>query len=722
MKKYLFFLLLIISNSISAQFLKPPYGISILKSKLHYKEFRQYFNELDLDGDGKPELVTCDKSPELIDGFHFFDSKLNLIDAVNAKRVHDHFSFETTIVKSANGDKFIVPYYAKNECQLWLVGMKDKNIYIDVLYSLPHRGGALDYDIHYLIIPNKYLIVSINTLYPMKHEYRRIFAFDLNNFKLQWEIRTADYISGLFYSKVKPNHFFYTTMAYWNGLTFSNNTFYTQSAIDYKYSIDTAFTKKYYPVPDSTASDYSTDSKSYIVECSLDGHYVKRKQVGNHFEHLLENNTLVNDSTVLIKYLSRTKSRLRLLEYKILSEKLDTLLSLNAKLHTLMFVNHNVYVVTKDSVKTYKFSSDKLTFMKKEYVPNNYRSFFQKVNSHYFFISDNVVVTDTTFNIIAQSSNIINYNFVGFSKALNSYYFRSNENNFTEFFTLKKLSLLDRFSGNTFKYLFGSSAILIFVLLILWGMTMSKSRQKVHEQNLMLVEKQKELEGTTAKLIHTEKLALLGTVAASFAHQLNSPLGAIINSAERLGSKVKDENLDLIIRSAEYSKSMVSKFLFASRPDSETENICINFNDIWESWNSIFKSEFVNHGIEIITDIKPTSARIKTKRSEIFEILSNLLFNARDAILESEKDEKQISVSVAEKEDKIIITITDTGTGLTEEQIEKIFNPFYTSKPVGMGTGLGLWITKKLVEKAKGKITVTTNKKGATFIVELPTC
>jgi signal transduction histidine kinase len=326
----------------------------------------------------------------------------------------------------------------------------------------------------------------------------------------------------------------------------------------------------------------------------------------------------------------------------------------------------------------------------------------------------------TTYLDKCPAPNSNHYRFVNFSEALNNYYFRNINN--TVFFKHKKLSLPDRFTGNTFKYLYGSSVIIIIVLLILWGMTMSQSRKKVHKQNLLLLEKQTELENTTAKLIHAEKLTLLGTVAASFAHQLNSPLGAIINSAQRLENKINDENLDLIIRSAKYSKSMVNKFLFASKPDSESEHRCINFNEIWDSWISIFNSEFVNHGIEIIAELKPITNKIKIMRSEIFEVLSNLLFNARDAILSSKNNEKKITVSTEKKEEKIIIKVSDTGIGLSEEEKAKIFTLFFTSKPVGMGTGLGLWITKNLVEKAEGKITVINNKKGATFIVELPVC
>ena len=717
MKKYLaLFLIMFISSSLSAQLLTPPYKITFLKQLNLGGYVKEYVGELDLNGDDNLSVISLYQNN--INYIYFSYPNGKIIDAINCANIYEHFGRKYKVIRNSHGDKLIIPHYSSKECQLWLIGMKNHNISVDKLYSLPHRKGALDFGFKYFIIRNKYLLISINTPYPHKHEYRRILAFDLDTFKFLWEIKTADYIFSFFYSKLKPNNFFYTTEAYWNGLTFSNNTLYIQNANDNKYAIDTSFTQNYFSAPDSTAKDYSTDSKSYLVECSLDGHFVKRKKVGNHFEHLL-NNKVINDSTVLLVYNSRAKGQKQILEYKILSDKLDTLYSINSHFAGIVFFDNNIIISHKDTISSFKYYSGELTLQHKIILPLGQ---IQKVHSYYFFISDNIVVTDSSFQVVAKYPNNKNFSTAGFSKAFNAYYFSNPGENQTSFFKLEKLTLFERLSDETVRYLLGSTIVIIFILLILWTLTMVKSRKKVSEQNLLLLEKQAELEETTVKLVQSEKLALLGTVAASFAHKLNSPIGAIINSAERLAEKITDENLDLIIRSADYTKSIVSKFLYAARPDSEVENNCIDFNEIWETWLSLFDIELSKYEIDIITDFSSISSNIKIKRSEFLEILTNLILNAKDAILESKNNEKKITVSAKETDNKIIISISDTGVGLSKEQEEKIFNPFFTSKPIGSGTGLGLWITKNLVKKAGGEISVISNHKGTTFTVILPKC
>jgi C4-dicarboxylate-specific signal transduction histidine kinase len=258
-------------------------------------------------------------------------------------------------------------------------------------------------------------------------------------------------------------------------------------------------------------------------------------------------------------------------------------------------------------------------------------------------------------------------------------------------------------------------------LLLLWVFTLRITTKQLRLKAKQLEIKNKEIELATAKLIHSEKLALLGTISASIAHQLNSPLGAILNSAERILRKGKEPNAELIKRSAEYSKQLVQKFLNTSRSTPENEKNCSEFSTTFNDWLMLFKDEISKRQIEIKTELTNETKKLPLKKSELFEIISNLMFNARDAIASAGKEEKQITVRTFYKENIFALEVEDTGTGFDEKIFSVIFEPFQTTKGLGKGTGLGMWVVKKLVDNYNGKIELLNTEKGALVRIEFPT-
>ena len=121
--------------------------------------------------------------------------------------------------------------------------------------------------------------------------------------------------------------------------------------------------------------------------------------------------------------------------------------------------------------------------------------------------------------------------------------------------------------------------------------------------------------------------------------------------------------------------------------------------------------------IEVVNKIKEDFPNITGDRKQIQEVFFNLIRNAAQAIHEKGK----ISISGRREEDKVWIIIEDNGRGIPSDKVGQIFNPFYTTKSPGKGTGLGLFIVKQVVERNKGRISVRSKEKlGTTFTLEFP--
>jgi two-component system NtrC family sensor kinase len=344
-----------------------------------------------------------------------------------------------------------------------------------------------------------------------------------------------------------------------------------------------------------------------------------------------------------------------------------------------------------------------------------------KVNKYFIAQTpQHTLFYDTDFNLIAKSNASIYPKRFIWSDALNTLiYYRTNNSRALRF---TKQSLYARINDDTKRIITWVSVLSVLIVLFFWVITMIISRRKIAERNKELSVKQNELEMATAQLIHSEKLAALGTVAASFAHQLNSPIGAILNSGQRLTENINNENLDLIIKSAEHCKSVIGRFLIASRTQRDDESSCCEFNDIWDNWRELFYNEFMNYKINIITEFSHSENSIAIGAGEFQEILSNIMFNARDSIIEADNDEKYIKITTSDNDSFLNIVIEDSGKGFDEKIMDNLFDAFITTKKEGVGTGLGLWITRKLLNKVNGNISISNTANGAMIILNIPIC
>ena len=249
----------------------------------------------------------------------------------------------------------VLGYFKENGFRIQILEFKtDETFFIHDLYSQKVNYKSSWYNHLAKVINDSLLIVAIKTSYPRKHDYRRILAFDINhNFKLLWEIKTADFISGFAFSQKTPGYFFYTTYAYSNGLFFSHNIFYraVQAKKGFKIILDTSFTDNPPPLPDSTAKDFSTDVYSYIVKCSLDGKVVSRMKVGTSFEHLERIEPVLEDSLFILHFKSRRFMKTGILIYSPVTEKLDTLVLTGDLNKTFLILHKKMYFQTIDENK-----------------------------------------------------------------------------------------------------------------------------------------------------------------------------------------------------------------------------------------------------------------------------------------------------------------------------------------------------------------------------------
>jgi two-component system NtrC family sensor kinase len=228
-----------------------------------------------------------------------------------------------------------------------------------------------------------------------------------------------------------------------------------------------------------------------------------------------------------------------------------------------------------------------------------------------------------------------------------------------------------------------------------------------------------------AEQIHRhERLSTVGQLVAGVAHELNNPLAVIQGTAQllvhrnHLDGQVK-KDLDCIQKQSERASQIVCDLLSYARP-SEPNKTVIHINRIVTEGIEWRRSALEAAGIQVETRLAPTITPTKADRVQVEQILSNLLGNAIDALQERRTD-RQIVVTTEELPGCLRVTVQDNGPGIARDVVEKIYDPFFTTKPVGRGTGLGLTICNTYAREHRGKLWVESEPgKGARFILELP--
>ncbi|MBN2495063.1 MAG: PAS domain-containing protein [Deltaproteobacteria bacterium] len=227
------------------------------------------------------------------------------------------------------------------------------------------------------------------------------------------------------------------------------------------------------------------------------------------------------------------------------------------------------------------------------------------------------------------------------------------------------------------------------------------------------------------QVIEAEKMATLGKLAAGVVHELNNPLTSISVYSEYLmkkmhgglGDESDAEKMGKIMEGAQRIQKLTRDLVSYGRPSAE-EPEPIAFNDLVAQGLSFCEHTIRKHDVRVIQDLAPNIPMLVANRSQILQLLINLITNSCQSM--EGGGELTVATSIA-KPDVVGVSISDTGSGIPERDLERIFEPFYTTKSAGKGTGLGLSIVRRIVEHHRGRISVTsTQGVGSCFQVELP--
>ncbi|WP_147676253.1 sensor histidine kinase [Algibacter pacificus] len=223
------------------------------------------------------------------------------------------------------------------------------------------------------------------------------------------------------------------------------------------------------------------------------------------------------------------------------------------------------------------------------------------------------------------------------------------------------------------------------------------------------------------RMEHADRLGILGEITAGIAHELNTPLANILGFAELLKADFENDkkvsgDLNKIIDNAIFSREVLKKLMFFAC-EMPQEKKHVNLVPTIKSAIDLLDASFRKEQVKYIVKIEDDTLWLRADPIQLTQIIFNLLMNA---IYFSPKD-GLVTMEALQTETDIILKISDEGSGFTPEALEKVFQPFFTTKPMEDGSGLGLSVVHGIVASHKGSITAENRlPKGAIFTITLP--
>ncbi len=287
--------------------------------------------------------------------------------------------------------------------------------------------------------------------------------------------------------------------------------------------------------------------------------------------------------------------------------------------------------------------------------------------------------------------------------------------------------------------LIGSTFTLVLIVFFLYRNNRNKQQAKQKIEKAY-----EELKSTQSQLIHSEKMASLGELTAGIAHEIQNPLNFVNNFSEvnkELIEELKDaqtkgdqhevnaitkdilENEDKIVHHGKRAEGIVKSMLQHSRTSSGEKEFT-DINALADEYLRLayhgFRAKDKSFNADFKTDLDESLQKISVVPQDIGRVLLNLINNAFQAV--KDVDNPMVTVSTIKTDGKVEIRVKDNGPGIPDDIKDKIFQPFFTTKPTGEGTGLGLSMSYDIVTNGHGgQIEVNTNEeKGTEFIMIIP--
>ncbi|MFT5116029.1 MAG: PAS domain S-box-containing protein [Parasphingorhabdus sp.] len=251
--------------------------------------------------------------------------------------------------------------------------------------------------------------------------------------------------------------------------------------------------------------------------------------------------------------------------------------------------------------------------------------------------------------------------------------------------------------------------------------------QDITELNHVRIEQERERKESTAQIIQSSKLATLGEMATSIAHELNQPLNvirmAVGNSCRKISKgtanlEYLNDKLERIEEQTARAAAIINHMrMFGRNAKEHLESI--DPRNVVTNALDLMGEQLRLADIEIVTELAENCPSILGHIIQLEQVILNLLTNARDAMAESEGEAK-ITLRIFEEDEGVHITCEDTGGGIPEDALPRIFEPFYTTKEMGKGTGLGLSVSYGIIRDMNGTIGAENIDGGARFTVTFP--
>jgi len=223
------------------------------------------------------------------------------------------------------------------------------------------------------------------------------------------------------------------------------------------------------------------------------------------------------------------------------------------------------------------------------------------------------------------------------------------------------------------------------------------------------------------QLRHADRLATVGQLAAGVAHELNEPLGHILGFAQ-LAQKCPElpaqarADIEKILSTSLYAREIVKKLLIFARQIPPQKGK-VNVNHLVAEVLAFLESRFASNGVKVVCRFSPDLPEIEADSSQLKQVFVNLIVNALQAM----PDGGDLRVKTQGEHRRISVVVEDTGVGMEQEVLDKIFTPFFTTKEIGLGTGLGLPVSHGIIASHQGTISVESLAgKGTVCTIELP--
>jgi len=234
-------------------------------------------------------------------------------------------------------------------------------------------------------------------------------------------------------------------------------------------------------------------------------------------------------------------------------------------------------------------------------------------------------------------------------------------------------------------------------------------------------ERTEALQEAQTKLIQSTKMAAMDRFSSGIAHEINNPLGAIVNFTRTLlgNPEIKGQNrghLELILKGLFRIENVVKQVLSYSGK-SKSEPRLLDVQQVLYESLAFVQHRIESEHIDLRLELDDSRPKVFIDQHQIQQIFSNILRNAIDAM----PGHGKLTITVSSSDKVVAITFIDTGIGISQENLENVFDPFFSTKEVGKGSGLGLFICYNLLQIYNGNLEIKSKeKKGTRVIVRLP--